>query len=144
MITNIIKSLSTTLIISGAISLCLYFIGLNPIKTFTISLISIFILGFLVGQISETLAIINNKKLENERIKEFTKQGVSVECAYCGEPNFVPIRFDIKNQFNCNKCNQTNSIYIDIITTQITSPLQSPQMQVQTINPDEKDAIDKL
>lgn len=144
MIANIVKSLLTTLIVSLGLSVIFYFLGFKPVNTFIISICVLLVLGFLVGQISETLAGINNKKLENERIKEFTKQGVSVSCAYCGSLNFTPIRFDTKNQFTCLDCDKKNSIYIDITATQVTNPLDKLQMQIQTINPDEQEAIESL
>ena len=144
MIIKIVKSLLMTLVISTLTALLFSLFGFELLNVFIITLVVIFIAGFLLGQISETLAVLNNKKLENERIKEFSKQGVSVDCAYCGEVNFTPIRFDSKNTFACNECNKQNSIYLDIITTQITNPLQSPAIQMQTINPDESSAISQL
>ena len=107
MITSIVRSLLITLFASVGITLVFYlFGGFNPVKTFIIIITSLFVVGFLLGQISDTLASVNNKKLENDRIKEFSKQGVSIDCAYCGEQNFIPIRFDIKNEFDCNNCNK--------------------------------------
>ena len=141
---SIIRSLLVTIVISLAISLAFYFMGSDPKKIFIISFAAIMVVGFLLGQWSTTKMIIKNKQLENERIIEFTKQGVSVECSYCSEVNFVPIRFDIKNEFDCNKCGKKNAIYLDIITTQITNPIQSARLQIQTINSDEQSAIDKI
>ena len=141
---NIFKSLIVTLIVSAAVTIVLHFTGLPLIKTFAIIVTSLFILGFIVGQISDTLGAINNKKLENDRIAEFTKQGVSIDCAYCNISNFVPIRLDVKNEFNCNSCNKSNAIYIDILATRTTTPLQLDPMQIQTINTEKDEAINKI
>jgi hypothetical protein len=144
MIFGIIKSLITTSIVAALITAVLYIMGFDPFKTFAICLILLFVIGFFAGQINETLSAINNKKLENERINSFAKQGIGIECAYCGESNFVPIRMDIKNEFNCNACNKSNAIYIDIIASRTTNPLQLNPMQVQTVNEDKETAINKL
>ena len=141
---NIFKSLLVTIIVTTMVTVVLYFTGLPLVKTFTITLISLFILGFLSGQISETIAAINNKKLENDRLAEFAKQGVSIECAYCGSINFVPIRFDRKNEFKCISCNKSNAVYIDILSTRTTTPLQMNPMQIQTINSEKEEAINKI
>ena len=141
---GIVKSLLVTFAVSSLVTVILYFMGFPPLKTFTIIIISLFILGFFLGQISETLAAINNKKLENDRIAEFAKQGVLIECAYCEQPNFVPIRFDIKNEFVCESCNKSNAVYVDILASRTTEPLQGDPMQIQTINTEEEEAINKI
>ena len=144
MVFNIFKSLVVTTIITSIITLILYFLGFPILKSFTITLTFFFIFGFFTGQIRETLTALNNKKLENIRIAEFTKQGVSIECAYCGTHNFVPIRFDAKNEFSCNSCNKSNAIYIDILASRTTEPLQMDSMQIQTINTEKETAINKI
>ena len=123
---SIVKSLILTLVVSLIISGVCYILGLQFINSLVISLLVLFVSGFLIGQISETLIAINNKKLENERIKEFSKQGSMVECSYCGELNFVPIRLDgRRNEFTCEKCNQKNAVQISIAASRITTPIDA-------------------
>jgi hypothetical protein len=135
------KSILITIMVSAAVAWAIGFTGTPFTNTFIITIIGLFIAGFFIGQVSDTLLVINNKKLENERIKEFTKQGVYVECAFCSHSNFVPIRFDVKNEFNCDGCNKKNAVYLDITTTQTTTPIDTAQLQAIS---EEEEVIDKI
>lgn len=128
---NIVKSLLITLVISLIISGICYAMGLGFAKPLAITIITLFVGGFLIGQISETLLAINNKRLENERIKEFSKQGVVIECAYCEEMNFVPIRLDERNEFVCEKCNEKNVVQISVAASRITTPMDSFKSEIK-------------
>ena len=128
---NIVKSLLITLVISLIISGICYAMGLGFTKPLVITIITLFVGGFLIGQISETLLAINNKRLENERIKEFSKQGMIIECAYCEEMNFVPIRLDERNEFVCEKCNEKNAVQISVAASRITTPIDSIKAEIK-------------
>jgi len=141
---SIVKSIIATAVVSGLISFILHFLGFDILKTFTISAIVLIIVGFIYGQFIDTYITLNLKRIENERIKEFTKQGLDVECAYCGENNFVPIRLAEKNEFTCTSCAKVNSVYIEVLTTQTTTPLQGNPLHKHTLNQDKQDALDSL
>jgi hypothetical protein len=60
---------------------------------------------------------------QTQRIQEFSKQGIDLQCSYCSKETYVPIRFDEDNQFECPHCENVNSIYVNVTTTQVTQPL---------------------
>ena len=127
MISNIFRSVALTSVVALLFSLISFAFGYNIYFTFLISFLGLVVLSFLTRQLTESLTAINNKKLENERIAEFSKQGTMVDCEYCGEPNFVPIRLDKKNTFECLSCKKTNAVYVDISATRITDPMTAEE-----------------
>jgi hypothetical protein len=130
MVFNICKSILITIVCSSAIGGIFYLFGGGFTKAFLLSLIGIFVLGFLFGQISETTAAINNKRLENDRIKEFVKQASIVNCSYCEESNFIPIRLDERNEFDCDKCKEKNAVHISVTSSRITTPLDKLNIDI--------------
>jgi transposase-like protein len=75
---------------------------------------------------------LNNKKLENDRIKEFTMQGIEVECP-CSRKikDFVPIRLNTSNKYKCKECQKLISVYITPSTALTTEPI----VDTDTVNP---------
>ena len=53
-----------------------------------------------------------------------SKQTAGLPCIFCGEQNTVIIRLNEDNDFNCESCNKTNAVYIDIETVAKTEPIQ--------------------
>ena len=52
-------------------------------------------------------------KLQNEKIKELSKQGMELKCPCYLEKNmFVPINLNAPNSFKCNECNK--NIIVDL------------------------------
>jgi len=95
-------------------------------------------LGFLVGVLGQILIYnafisildvyltIKNKKLENERIAEFSYQGLEVECPCTKKrKDFVPIRLNDLNMYRCGECDKTISVYINAETALQTEPIIS-------------------
>jgi hypothetical protein len=130
MVFNICKSLAITVICSTSIGGVFYFFDNGFLKPFILSLIGILVMGFLFGQFTETNAVINNKRLENERIKEFVKQAALTNCAFCNEPNFIPIRLDERNEFICDKCDQKSVVHVSIAASRITTPLDKLNIDI--------------
>jgi len=95
-------------------------------------------LGFLVGVLSQLLIYnaftsildvyltIKNKKLENERIAEFSYQGLDVVCP-CSKKrrDFVPVRLNDVNMYKCGECDKSISVYITAETALQTEPIIS-------------------
>lgn len=95
-------------------------------------------LGFLVGilgqiiiynsftSILDVYVTIKNKKLENERIAEFSYQGLEVQCP-CNKKrrDFVPIRLNDLNMYKCGECDKSISVYINAETALQTEPIIS-------------------
>ena len=66
------------------------------------------------------------RTLENERIKEYTQQGLEVICPVetCNTPTFVPIIISEENEYECPMCNVSIKIYIGSKTFLKTSPVE--------------------
>jgi hypothetical protein len=103
-------------------------VGFNPYKVFVVVLILQIAISFIIKQIQVAYTTVRIREVELAKITEFSKQGLELECAYCGTINYIPLRFDQDNNFTCEKCNKDNSIYINVTTAQITSPLNISQI----------------
>jgi len=69
---------------------------------------------------------LKNKKLENERIKEFSLQGLEVTCP-CSlkKAEFVPIILNTNNTYRCDHCQKNVSVYIAAETALVTETIAS-------------------
>lgn len=141
---NILRSLVITLVISSVVSVVFWSTGGDYIKPFVLTTVVQFAGFWLINIMLRNKHMIESKHLENERIKEFSKQGVDVECSYCKTTNLVPVRFDIDNDFECVNCGKPNAVYVGVTVTQKTTPLNVSPLMINTLNPDEQQAIDKL
>ena len=95
-------------------------------------------LGFATGLLAQILiynafvsildvyVTLKNKKLENERIAEFSHQGLEVECP-CSKKrrDFVPVRLNDVNLYKCGECEKMISVYINAETALQTEPIIS-------------------
>ncbi len=73
---------------------------------------------------------IKMREIETEMLAEMSKQGIHIPCAYCKVENFVPIRFDEDNDFNCIECGKTSGVYIDIESATKTAPVDHPGVKI--------------
>jgi len=92
-----------------------------------------FIFSYAISQFVNAYINLQNKKLENERIKEFSYQGVVVECP-CHEKirDIIPFRFNTENKYKCRECNKTVSVFADAYTAIATEPI----LDTDTTKPD--------
>jgi hypothetical protein len=69
---------------------------------------------------------LRNKKLENERIKEFSLQGLEVTCP-CSlkKTEFIPIVLNTNNAYKCDHCQKNISVYIAAETALMTDTIAS-------------------
>lgn len=140
----ILRSLVITITVAASSGALFWSLGYNWIKVSVFTLVGQFVIFYFFNTVLQSRMTLRNKELENARIKEFSKQGTIVPCAYCGEDNFIPIRFDKDNQFPCNGCSKPNSVYINITTAQVTSPLIANPLHAQAYIADREEAIAKL
>lgn len=72
---------------------------------------------------------IKDKQIENERIKEFSLQGLEVTCP-CSlkKVEFVPITLNTNNAYKCNTCQKNVSVYVVPETALMTEPVISQQV----------------
>jgi hypothetical protein len=91
-----------------------------------------FVFNYIYETIFNAFVALKNKKLENERIKEFTMQGIEVECP-CSRKikDFVPIRLNTSNKYKCKECQKLISVYITPSTALTTEPI----LDTDTVNP---------
>jgi len=76
---------------------------------------------------------LKNKKLENERLKEFSYQGLEVTCpCFKQTKQLVPVRLNTPNYYKCGECNKSVSVIIDATTATVTEPLTNTALP--TIN----------
>jgi hypothetical protein len=68
------------------------------------------------------------KKITNDRIKEYTKQGVEVVCP-CARAikNLIPIQLNTDNSYKCLDCNKNVAVKIDVNTFLETQPVDLEQ-----------------
>jgi uncharacterized protein YlaI len=95
-------------------------------------------LQFLIFNIYSNILTIyvnlKNKKLENERIKEFSYQGSEVTCpCYKKIKSFVPIRLNTDNSYLCQECKKEIAVYIDVSTAITTQPIDNTKEALKTI-----------
>jgi transcription elongation factor Elf1 len=114
-------SITITGVLSAIIALCLFLVfGLHFWASFALA----FILQVAAYQVINIWAENQAQKrlLEREKI-ETQKRGkltTSLTCAYCSEPNIVPIFLDTnENTFVCSKCNKVNKVFYQFATSQI-------------------------
>ena len=67
-----------------------------------------------------------------ERLSRFV---ISLSCAYCKQPNNVPIQLNQKNTFKCESCGQVNGVYMQFTATTLTTPVESVRLPVQDVSP---------
>ena len=69
---------------------------------------------------------LRNKKLENDRIKEFSLQGMEVTCpCVLKKTEFVPIILNTNNTYKCDHCQKNVSVYIAAETALVTETIAS-------------------
>lgn len=94
-----------------------------------------FVINYALTTFFDIFVSLKNKKLENERIKEFSFQGVEVECP-CHKKikEFVPFRFNSENKYKCTECSKTISVFADTYTAIATEPiLDTDTTKIETI-----------
>jgi len=141
---SILKSLAITGTVAALFGILLWSIGYDPVKVIVFTFIGQLIFFYFFNTIIQSNISIKQTRLENERIAEFSKQGTTVPCAYCNTNNFIPIRFDVDNNFPCTSCEKVNSVYINITTTQVTTPMEATPLAVQAYIQSKEEAIEKL
>lgn len=83
-----------------------------------------FILTYITNQFVNAYIQLKNKQLENERIREFSYQGIEVECpCHKKYKQLVPFRFNTDNRYKCIDCNKTITVLTETFTALATEPI---------------------
>jgi hypothetical protein len=106
---RLVLSIATLCIVSSALALPLSNNWLNFLSYF-FSFTVVQIIGYNIYQKWIELKI---EKLQNERIKEYSKQGLEIKCPCPKEKEmFVPIELNSDNYFKCAQCDKKISVQI--------------------------------
>lgn len=89
---------------------------------------------YTFANVLNAVVALKNKKLENERIKEFSYQGLEVKCpCFKQHIDIVPIRLNTSNYYKCSECGKSVSVIINAETAVVTEPLVSTDLPKLTI-----------
>lgn len=55
-------------------------------------------------------------------------QKITVNCAYCNEPNNIGVLLNKNNDFNCIKCKQKNAVNMTISTIRVTEMVDNQEV----------------
>jgi hypothetical protein len=129
MIGKLVTQLTALLTVSILFGLCLKTLNINLVYSIPLGIMLQFGLYYIFITILDVWVTLKNKKLENERIKEFSLQGMEVSCP-CSlkKVEFVPITLNTNNNYKCNHCQKNVSVYITAETALVTEPLIMPQV----------------
>ena len=92
-----------------------------------------FIFFAIYNNVKNYFSDIAAEKEVTVRIKEFNKQAVEAPCAYCSEVNFIPIRLDVDNNFECKSCGKTSAVYVSLTTAQKTHMVDTSRLNVSSM-----------
>ena len=145
MINNILLSLLKTALVAGALgAFTSYVFEVEIVRACLSYFIGQFILFYIWNTYTEYKLRVNLEREETKRIASFNRQGVSAQCAHCQQENFIPIRMDEVNEFECEVCGKANSVYIDITVAQKASLIDRENLSVSSyINDKLKDNDDE-
>ena len=138
------RSLSLLLCISAAVGYVVYELGYS-FYAGSVAALLIQLLVFNVFKfIRNALLTVKLKELQIEELQSFERQGVELNCAYCKEPVFSPIRLDQQNSFKCPACDKTNAVYINMTVAQETDSINMESLTTQLLIDDEERAKDAI
>jgi hypothetical protein len=110
---QILKPASILFVVSSSISFLFCKDSIEFLKIFFFTTVAQVIGYNLYLKIAEIVI----EKIKNERIKEFSKQGLEVTCpCYLSKKMFVPIELNAVNSFNCAECSKEVAVEISTST----------------------------
>jgi hypothetical protein len=124
-----VAQLVVLLTVAVFFGLCLQRFNISLFYSIPLGILLQFGVNYAFLTILDAWIALKDKKLENERIKEFSLQGLEVTCP-CSlkKTEFVPITLNTNNTYKCNHCQKNISVYIVPETALITEPLVMPQV----------------
>jgi len=126
MVKKLIYQLTALLLIASLIGVILLYFGVPIIYGLLLGIIIQIGLNYCFLTCLDAFVALKNKKLENERIREFSLQGMEVTCP-CSlkKTEFVPITLNTANSYKCNYCQKNVSVYVIPETALITETIAS-------------------
>ena len=142
---SILNSLLKTATVSAMIASCARLIfEQDPTGWFIVSFLGQFVLFYIWNSYVSYRLNLDMNRQETERIKAFESQGVDVNCAHCNSGNYIPVRFDQDNTFECVSCGKSNVVYVDVTVAQQTQFIDKQNLSLNTIIKEKLDAADEL
>ena len=127
---NILKPLLLTLVLSSSVSLLIAGDLYSFLKYFFV----VTVLQIILYNAYKTVVSLFAEKIKNERIKEFSKQGLEVTCpCYLSKKMFVPIELGADNSFNCLECKKDVSVEVKASTFMKTDMINLDQTESDLI-----------
>jgi hypothetical protein len=123
-------SLGITILVSFIVGAGGYFLFGSFWGTFVITFGIQFILFAVINTFLQRKDQIEVNKLLTQQLDALSKFTIKLTCAYCKQPNAVPITLNEENRFQCGSCNQVNAVKMQFFAAQITTPLNKVVMPV--------------
>lgn len=122
---ELVKSLLILFSVSASVAGCFYLLSLPFFPVFGLATIFQIFVYNLFSNWRKQRAEIEFETIQNERIKEFSKQGIECICPdeNCAAKTYVPIRLDLENKYECPKCKKSVKVYIGSKTFLETTPV---------------------
>jgi len=144
-----IKDILISLMVTTIISVAAAFVGSIVYDTnFTQVLVGAFVIQIAVFYLWNSYMQFRIRATleaeETERLKMYETQGVNSQCAYCNTMNFIPIRLDENNEYNCEECDNINSVYIQVTTARKTDIKNRLGLEVSTYIKDKVEKEQKI
>lgn len=140
MLKRLVYQLITLLLVSSLSGAFFISIGSNFIIGFFAGTVLQFGLYFGFTTVVDIYATLQNKKLENERIREFSFQSLEVTCPCFKQiKQIIPIRLNTDLKYKCIDCNKTVSVLITPETAIATEPILNTEISLNN-----KEIMNKL
>ena len=144
-----IKNITVSLLITAIVSVCVagllkYLIDFDFLKGLTISFVSQLVIFYTWNTILQAYMRMQFEKEQTQQAEFFSKQGVEVTCAHCNSVNYIPVFMDQDNDFDCESCGKSNSVYIDITVAQQTDITDKQSLSVNKFIREKLDATTKI
>jgi len=134
MVKKVISQLLPLLGVATLTSFLLATWGVNYFIGALVGILIQFVAFYSFKSILIAVVALRNKKLDNERIKELSYQGLEVVCPCFKQiKEFVPIKLNIANYYKCSECKKTIGVVITPETAIVTEPADSSQEAVNKL-----------
>jgi len=123
---TIFKSILILSVVSSFIGGCFVLLNISFFPVFGLSFIAQILIWNLFNNWKNQQTQIEFEQIQNERIKEFSKQGLNCICPdeNCNHKAFVPIALNEDNEYECPECKKKIKVYIGAKTFLATTPVQ--------------------
>lgn len=129
-----LKILGSSILLTSLVSSLFGLAGRTIIGTFWswfwISTLVLFVLFAVINSflIQKDDALLRQTEIETlDKLSKFT---IGLDCAYCKQPNIIPIQLNQRNTFKCDGCNQVNGVSMQFMATTLTTPIEGVKIPV--------------